>query len=331
MVTAAQSNSGGEMIYACVDSRNGAIYGVQIDSENVRCARGDESVNWMLGELEIPDFGGNGDDDGSGDGSGGFSFAGTWQPGVHYMRGNVIEHQGSSYISVASSSEGVEPPNANYWQVLALRGEDGVDGEPGPQGAPGADGQDGAPGEKGDRGLTGQQGPFGVDGEGFAWRGEFDVSGTPYERNDVVQHDGSAWIATADEVAEIPGEGAGWDLFAAGGGSPEGNGDNGSTDPDSSEFQRVEASGSIASTDSLDGSVVAICPAESPRVVSGGFYMANSSGQMYTHSGPYIAQFRGNGPDLDPDGRDGWRVSWRQILGFGAGDVMTVHAVCISE
>jgi hypothetical protein len=332
MVTAAQSNSGGEMIYACVDSRNGAIYGVQIDSDNVRCARGDESVNWMLGELELPDFGGdgNGGDNGNSGGSGGVSFAGSWQPGVNYMQGIVIEHQGSSYVSIAPSSDGVEPPDANYWQVLALRGEDGTDGEPGPQGSPGADGQDGAPGEKGGRGLTGQQGPFGLDGEGFAWRGEYEVNAVPYERNDVVQHDGSAWIATADEVVEIPGDGAGWDLFAAGGHSSEGDGnaDNGKSNLGIHRLTELIPGSQLAGH---NVSVEVPCPVDAPRIIGGGFQIVTSDNEPFTPASAQIDQLKGSGPVMYPDEQDAWRVSWFTSTGNIGANFMKVDLTCVEE
>ena len=49
---------------------------------------------------------------------------------------------------------------------------------------------------------------------GFDWRGDWVVT-TSYVVNDVVQHEGSTWIATADNVGSEPdGSSTDWDLFA---------------------------------------------------------------------------------------------------------------------
>jgi hypothetical protein len=327
VLTAAQSSSYGETVYACIDSRNGALYGLQVDDEDVRCSRGDDQISWPLGHPEPgPSDPGNPDPGhpGSG-GSSGISFAGSWQSGISYMEGIVVEHQGSSYVSIAVDSQGVEPPNENYWQLIALRGADGADGE---RGAPGEDGQDG---DRGPRGATGEQGPFGLDGEGLEWRGEFDGS-TSYHRNDIVQYEGSAWIATSDDAAGTPGTSANWDLLAQGGSSGEGNGGNDENGGENGpELHRVVFEGSIGGMGSIDSSHGVTCPSDAPRVIAGGYYMANASGESHDESGPVIDGMRRNGPEHDPDGEDRWVVGWSRISNAAPTDVMTIHATCTSD
>jgi hypothetical protein len=314
MATAAQSDGGGDMVTACIDSRNGAVYGARIDSDDVRCNRGDESISWTLGEIEIDidfDFPDNSDgSSGSGGSSGstGISFAGSWEPNVSYMRGIIIEHQGSSYISVSGNSNGVEPPSPGYWQIIALRGSDG---EAGPQGEAG---EDGASGEQGERGLTGQQGPFGLDGEGFAWRGDFDSASVPYERNDVVHHEGSAWIAIVEDATGYPDESIDWDLFVSGGLDDSGGG-NGAADSGGSSIYRLTEiiPGSELTGHNVHAEVA--CPESAPHIVGGGFQIVTSNEAPFFPASSQIDQLKGNGPILSPDGPDLWRVSWFTTTG----------------
>ena len=320
MLTTAQNDSG-DMVTACVDSRNGAIYGVQIDTDNVRCSQGDDQISWALGE---PGPGG----------ASGMSFAGSWQSGVNYMEGIIVEHDGSSYVSISEDSQGIEPPNQAAWQLIALRGADGVDGqdgEQGPQGEPGEDGTDGQDGDPGPRGLTGEQGPFGLDGEGFEWRGDFDSSAS-YEVNDVVHHEGSAWIAVADNPTGSPDGTSGWELFAAGGEDGDSS-ENGSTQPNgdtSTSFQQVSAQETIQEAGFTNSSMSVTCPEEEPRVLGGGYYLADGSGEPLD-SGSFFPGIRANGPALNPSGEDGWRISWYQIQDFNMSDLIVVHATCAAD
>ena len=99
------------------------------------------------------------------------------------------------------------------------RGTDGRDGAPGvegPRGPRGERGTAGAPGPKGEQGRAGNDGPRGKQGppgEGFTWRGRWE-RGTLYRARDVVEHLGSAYVATR-ETTDTPGRaGSGWDLMA---------------------------------------------------------------------------------------------------------------------
>jgi len=71
-------------------------------------------------------------------------------------------------------------------------------------------------GDKGDKGDKGNKGNAGKDGQGFNWRGPFLPSAT-YLPYDVVEHDGSSYIATAktSPYTVFPSEGSkGWELVA---------------------------------------------------------------------------------------------------------------------
>ena len=265
------------------------------------------------------------------------SFAGSWQPGVSYMEGIIVEHEGSSYVSISEDSQGIEPPNQSAWQLIALRGADGTDGldgadgEPGTPGEPGADGADGQDGEQGPRGLTGMQGPPGLDGEGFSWLGEFDSSSS-YDENDVVHHEGSAWVATTDNPSGSPDGSAGWELFAAGGEDSDST-ENESTPPNGggeTSFQQVSAQETVQAAGFTNGTMTVTCPEEAPRVLGGGYYLADDSGEPLD-SGSFFPGIRGNGPVLDPSGEDGWRVSWYQIQDFNMSDFVVVHATCAGD
>ena len=51
---------------------------------------------------------------------------GAWDSGTSYVLYDVVDHEGSSYVATAASTNS-EPPNAN-WQLLASKGDDGADG-----------------------------------------------------------------------------------------------------------------------------------------------------------------------------------------------------------
>ncbi len=119
-------------------------------------------------------------------------------------------------------------------------GERGLQGEIGPQGERGLRG---ARGVQGDRGEIGPQGIQGLDGDrgrdgtpgkkgepGIVWRGAW-VQHVSYVAGDVVEHDGSSWVAKFDNSKSLPARNVlDWDLMAerggngAAGGSSEGGG-----------------------------------------------------------------------------------------------------------
>ncbi|WP_417912595.1 hypothetical protein [Candidatus Electronema sp. TJ] len=128
------------------------------------------------------------------------SWAGAWQDNVIYKTGNIVQHDGSSYINTCpESTEGVPPPldmvPARCWDLVAAKGEEGKlgpqgpvgpTGEPGavgstgPKGEKGQQGEKGDKGEKGDPGIQGLMGPQGKQGE----RGERGPTGPAGEKGD---------------------------------------------------------------------------------------------------------------------------------------------------
>lgn len=76
-------------------------------------------------------------------------------------------------------------------------GRNGQDGTNGKDGLNGTNGLDGEQGEKGDKGDKGQDGTNGIDGISFVWSGEYEL-GEDYEKNEVVEFEGSSFIAIQD-------------------------------------------------------------------------------------------------------------------------------------
>jgi chitodextrinase len=329
---ASASEGNGQSVTACIDSRNGALYGAHIDEENIRCGPGDRSITWSLGDH--PPGGGSG-----------LTFAGSWQSGATYVSGVVVEHEGSSYVAMQTTPAGLAPPDDAYWQVLALRGDpgppgqdgsDGVDGSPGPPGDPGEDGedgQDGQDGEDGARGLTGLQGPPGPPGEGFAWRGEYDGSAHPYSMNDVVHFDGSVYIATVSETTASPDTESEWDLFASGLGNDNGSGNGaGNGDPNGpGTIVRLSETIPGSQLSANNGQASLSCPAEAPRIIAGGYQIVNTAGEPVQPGASAFERIRGSGPALDPAGQDAWIVTWMTWFGNVANDFLRIDIACVSS
>jgi hypothetical protein len=390
MVASAQSGGERQQVYACVDPRNGALYGVQTDPNLVRCSRGHQQINWTLGEAGP-------------DGGAGVAFAGTWQSHLSYDEGDIVEHEGSSYVAITDVSSGLEPPSPGAWQILALKGDTGpqgppgltglqgppgppgeagpagepgepgpqgaqgppgppgepgppgpagADGEPGPMGPQGDPGPPGPPGEQGplgpqgDPGPAGEQGPpgpagaDGLDGEGFNWRGDYEDPDVipPFVKNDAVHFQGSAYIVIVEQTFDSPENALHWDLFVAQGEpgeSSNGGGDNGSGgnngESGSGAIYRVSNEFVRTGTVSANGTVAAMCPAEAPRVIGGGYYLTDPDGNYRETTGSRISIMRGNGPVMDPAGVDGWRVSWAHWDAGVANERIVVHAMCVAD
>jgi hypothetical protein len=134
-------------------------------------------------------------------------YCGAWDPAVQYEPPDCVTYDGSYWRCIAPSLRGVPPDlTSAYWDVLALKGKDGLPGltiggtglgggtstVPGPPGPPGADG---APG------LI----PFG------SWD-----SSTPYQPTDVVEYNGSAYVASIPNTNQPPDLNPGaWDLLVS--------------------------------------------------------------------------------------------------------------------
>jgi len=86
---------------------------------------------------------------------------------IDYCINDVVAFNGSSYICILAhkSNEKCLPTNEALWEVLALKGEDGLQGIKGVKGDAGPQGLQGEKGEKGDIGPQGLQGEKGEKGD----------------------------------------------------------------------------------------------------------------------------------------------------------------------
>ena len=121
------------------------------------------------------------------------TWRGPWNNSTNYIVGDIVSHNSSAWIAVAINSNSEPATTSTDWDEFAEGGIAGQDG------APGRDGTDG------------------TDGTGFNWRGAWDSAAT-YAVNDIVQHEGSAWISTVASTNEEPTGASGfWDLYAQAG------------------------------------------------------------------------------------------------------------------
>jgi len=103
-----------------------------------------------------------------GPGGTGFVWKGPWDNLTNYAINDVVEDGGSSYVAKAPNNNS-QPPSTN-WDLMALEGVQGPQGNEGPQGPPGSAGPQGATGPQGPdgpqgaTGATGPQGPAGPTG-----------------------------------------------------------------------------------------------------------------------------------------------------------------------
>jgi hypothetical protein len=111
-----------------------------------------------------------------------FVWRSAWDAAHTYQPGDAVTHEGSTYFCVAENTTS-EPPSAD-WEVLANKGETGDQGIP-----------------------------------GMVWQGVWD-SGTAYAINDVVERNGSSYIAIAGNTNDAPPS-ANWEVVAGGGNFPQ--------------------------------------------------------------------------------------------------------------
>lgn len=122
----------------------------------------------------------------------GLDWMGEWNGSETYEIRDGVSLAGSSYIAIAQSNN-MPPPNAAYWDVLALNGVDGSDGTDGINGADGVDG---------------------ADGSNVIWRGAWSAAIT-YAVLDGVERFGSSYVANAAHTNQPPPDLAFWDLFVS--------------------------------------------------------------------------------------------------------------------
>ncbi len=138
-------------------------------------------------------------------------------------------------------------------------GRDGIDGKHGDPGAAGVDGRDGLPGVPGRDGLVGgvgekgEVGPQGADGRSIVHRGKYEPADI-YALNDYVMHNGSGWVALADNPGPLELDdatiGSGWRQAAS-------KGQRGERGRDGLNGERGPAGVSVASV-SLEGPALII-------------------------------------------------------------------------
>jgi hypothetical protein len=120
-----------------------------------------------------------------------FTWQGTYATSSTYSLYNVIEYEGSSYISLGTSSPGLTPSTITQsWALMASKG------------------------------TTGPQGPTGIS---FTWQGTYATSST-YSLYSVVYYGGSSYISvTTSNLGNTPSTATmSWNLMAAGGAGSSG-------------------------------------------------------------------------------------------------------------
>lgn len=118
-----------------------------------------------------------------------FIWKGEWSNATTYKLDYAVSWKGSSYISV-KEGVGHEPPNAEYWNVLAEKG---------------ATGTEGPKGEKGEKGATGER--------GLTWRGLWS-SLTTYKVNDGIDYKGASYISIKEGSNKEPPNAEYWEYLA---------------------------------------------------------------------------------------------------------------------
>ena len=178
----------------------------------------------------------------------GLTWLGAWNSATAYVPGNLVLSGGVLYVCLSANTNS-EPPNATYWQVLAMtvvndtinwRGawssaasyaindavSDGgnayiavaanTNSEP-PNGNWNLLASKGAAGGTGATGAPGAPGADGTDGApGLNWRGPWSSTNS-YAIADGVSYGGNSYIAVAANINDAPPS-ANWNLLCAAGG-----------------------------------------------------------------------------------------------------------------
>jgi len=152
---------GGNTIDACVKPSNGSV---RLLDTGQACNSNEQAISWNI-QGPKGDTGPIGPQ--------GLNWKGPYSPTASYVVHDAVQHGGSSWVAIApvtgfcgaGGTGGVcvnpaAPPNPNYWDLLALHGDKGDQGDPGP-----------------------------------VWRGAYSASQT-YEPDDVVSFHGASYIST---------------------------------------------------------------------------------------------------------------------------------------
>lgn len=100
------------------------------------------------------------------------SYEGDWSSSKSYKKLDNVLRNGSTYIAIQENINQTPEDHPDFWQLIAQRGEQGIQGEQGPQGKQGPQGEKGTKGDKGD---TGSGSVSMVDGIGPGPAPDFDV------------------------------------------------------------------------------------------------------------------------------------------------------------
>jgi hypothetical protein len=95
-----------------------------------------------------------------------FTWTGAFDPAVSYTTNDAVQFNGSSYVARGPVT-GVDPSQGAPWELVAAKGDTGLQGpqgDAGPQGIEGAQGPQGLQGAQGPQGPQGDAGPQGVAG-----------------------------------------------------------------------------------------------------------------------------------------------------------------------
>ena len=184
------------------------------------------------------------------------TWRGAWVNTTSYIVGDIVSHSSSAWIAVSANTNSEPSMTSTDWNEFAEGGIAGQDGERGEDGTPGADGvgfnwrgawvstaayvvndivRDGGSawictvdntneqpsGQSGFWDLYAQRGEDGDDGSIYRWEGEWDSTET-YQINDLVRHEGSAWVAVAASTNQTPSTSSNfWSVFATRGSAGE--------------------------------------------------------------------------------------------------------------
>lgn len=89
---------------------------------------------------------------------------GTWDNLTAFVAQDAVYFDGETYVAKRDVPAGTETTNTTYWQKIAEKGINGIDGATGATGLTGATGPTGAQGPQGIEGPIGAQGPIGNTG-----------------------------------------------------------------------------------------------------------------------------------------------------------------------
>jgi hypothetical protein len=121
---------------------------------------------------------------------------GPWDPTVKYEENDIVQYNGgSTYIAIDNNCNAIPEADSVYWELFVPAGANGTDGV------------------NGTDGTNGTNGTNGLNGTSFIWRGPWTGELT-YVINDVVEYNGSSYIAISDNI-NLPPPSISWNLMAA--------------------------------------------------------------------------------------------------------------------